>query len=258
MSFFFTVFTDMFSISTRVLFDGESFAQVQDLPGLPENGSGINQIFGDGYNDVSDIYAISSPPPSSLANTLNDYNVPAYDPLRTCRGRRDTLTHASNNSGWSFHDTLHIDENIDRDLSAGYDPAFCFTPAFGDSLLTAGSTAATFSDCSFDIMTSNSNSSAGPSRNTSDAPIVSNGPDIGNTPSISTTGSTNNARTPCPYCPVTVKRSHDLKRHMLRHQAGAKRYLCPARDCKYQEGGKGFMRKDKPIDHIRARHSDLI
>ena len=70
------------------------------------------------------------------------------------------------------------------------------------------------------------------------------------------TTATDNGRTPCPICPVTVKRKYDLRRHMLKHQDGARKFHCPMTGCKYQ-GTRGFGRKDKLVDHIRARHPEL-
>ena len=58
---------------------------------------------------------------------------------------------------------------------------------------------------------------------------------------------------PHPGCGASVKHVADLSRHMKKHQDGPKEYDCPIRDCPRQ-GLRGFARKDKLNDHLKAKH----
>lgn len=57
----------------------------------------------------------------------------------------------------------------------------------------------------------------------------------------------------CPTCNRTFTRPSDLARHSLIHQPHVRKYECWAPGCKYN-GEQGFVRKDKLVDHQRARH----
>ena len=79
----------------------------------------------------------------------------------------------------------------------------------------------------------------------------------GNLPAIITGGAstTLNGRVACSHvsCSQTFSRPGDLDRHLKSHQAGPKDLDCPVRDCR-RKGVDGFMRKDKLMDHLKAKH----
>ena len=79
----------------------------------------------------------------------------------------------------------------------------------------------------------------------------------GNLPAIVTGGAstTLNGRLACSHvgCSQTFSRPGDLDRHLKSHQAGPKDLDCPVRDCR-RKGVDGFMRKDKLMDHLKAKH----
>ena len=59
----------------------------------------------------------------------------------------------------------------------------------------------------------------------------------------------------CPHlgCDVSARRMPDLERHMKKHDSGPKPFSCPMRDCD-RHGDRGFARKDKLNDHLKAKH----
>ena len=79
----------------------------------------------------------------------------------------------------------------------------------------------------------------------------------GNVPSTITSSAptTLNGQLTCSHvgCTQTFSRSGDLDRHSKSHQAGPKDLDCPVRDC-HRKGVDGFMRKDKLMDHLKAKH----
>ena len=60
-------------------------------------------------------------------------------------------------------------------------------------------------------------------------------------------------RCPYPSCDVSTNRQQDLERHMKKHETGVKDFDCPMRDCD-RRGIRGFARKDKLNDHLKAKH----
>ena len=63
-------------------------------------------------------------------------------------------------------------------------------------------------------------------------------------------------RIACPLRPVTLKRRADFRRHMLQHQQGARKHVCPVTECNRQDI-RGFTRKDKLREHVRAKHPNV-
>ena len=60
----------------------------------------------------------------------------------------------------------------------------------------------------------------------------------------------------CAFCNKAYARTADLNRHLRTHDSNAKKHGCPAPGCKYA-GSKGFLRRDKLRDHVRARHPGM-
>ena len=55
-----------------------------------------------------------------------------------------------------------------------------------------------------------------------------------------------------PTCGKTFTRTADLLRHAKKHLEGPKQFECPAEGCE-RKGDNGFDRKDKLMDHMKAR-----
>ena len=56
-----------------------------------------------------------------------------------------------------------------------------------------------------------------------------------------------------PGCVRSFARSSDLKRHVGKHNSGARTHHCFENGCNYN-GAKGFYRRDKLVDHQKTRH----
>lgn len=60
----------------------------------------------------------------------------------------------------------------------------------------------------------------------------------------------------CSKCGLAFKRLSDAERHGQKHNPNAHRFGCQVEGCPYK-GKKGFLRKDKLMDHVRCRHWQL-
>ena len=64
---------------------------------------------------------------------------------------------------------------------------------------------------------------------------------------------TDQGRFTCTVCNKSFARPGDLRRHGRYHDASARKHGCPVPECPYA-GDRGFLRCDKLLCHVRARH----
>ena len=89
-----------------------------------------------------------------------------------------------------------------------------------------------------------------------DGSFISPGSDtLSEIPTPGTATSVISGRFTClhPGCVRSFGRSSDLKRHMGKHDTGTRPFNCYVDGCKYN-GAKGFYRRDKLVDHQKAKH----